>query len=85
MRLKITGTMGIMVSVSTRAGPTVSTKKVLMKDGASSLDTKKCVYLQMIQKWPKKGDTKYICMGWSSEANHRGAVGWEAGKKPCNG
>ena len=63
MRLKIIGTMGITVAISTRAGPIVSTKKVLMKEGVSSLDTKKCVYLKMIQKWHKMVIQKKIYGG----------------------
>ena len=87
MRLKITSTMGITVAVSTRAGPIVSIKKkVLMKDDVSSLDTKMCLSPDDTKNSTKNGTKwryKYKCMWWSSEANHRGAVGWEAGKKPA--
>ena len=31
----------------------------------------------------QNGDTKYIWMWWLSEVNHKGAVGWEAGKNPA--
>ena len=71
MRLKITGTMGITVAVSTRAGPTVSTKK-FMKDGVSSPNTKMCLSPDDTKNGTKLR-YKYKCMCWSSEANHKGA------------